>query len=376
MIVLQVFSGGAQKTQETSLRELLRKTKEGFLPKCYNTAHDLCFVVHDILAQFLVSGEQSGVFTGRIKFENPSEAASLEAHGDIFEWLDSAGRVKDRARVLKTLVLPAVLSDMLHCIYEALESSRKAKLNVSYILLRKPIQESLFLLESIVIDELDFANKLATNPLTLRAKLAGGLEAHTKRIQLVLDAIGEADRFDATYLAQLRYSKTEDGFDGICNKAIHLFTEHEAIRTESLNINFIFSDQEAKLSQWAYLYTRLPYVLVYTLRVVDHIGKGLVQTYPEYLDDISRRVAALVMLWKHELPSGYGADPIDKFIEETRCWLLNHCAALQHGIPTKRDLGRMATSGALPGESVTDVEARHTAFELLAALNRTDVKTE
>ena len=63
-------------------------------------------------------------------------------------------------------------------------------------------------------------------------------------------------------------------------------------------------------------------------------------------------------------------------IKETRCWLLNHCAALQRGIPTKRDLGRMAASGALPGESVADVEARHTAFELLAALNRLDADVE
>ena len=101
MITPQAFCREEPKSKETSLRELLRKTKEGFLPKSYDTAHDLCFVVHDILAQFLVSGEQSGVFTGRIKFENPSEAASLEAHGNIFEWLESVGRVKDRARVLK-----------------------------------------------------------------------------------------------------------------------------------------------------------------------------------------------------------------------------------------------------------------------------------
>jgi hypothetical protein len=87
----------------------------------------------------------------------------------------------------------------------------------------------------------------------------GGQEAHTRNIQKVLDTIGENGRFDAAYLAQLRYDKgATDGFDGICNKAMHLFTHHEAIRTEPMNINFIFSNWDSRRTQWSFIYSRLP----------------------------------------------------------------------------------------------------------------------
>lgn len=283
--------------------------KRTVLPKNFNIAHDLCFAVHDILLQFLISGQQSGVFIAKFELSD-SEAESLKAYEDIFDWLESAGRVVDRAQILKTNILPAVLSDMLHCIYEALQCSRKAQLNISYILVRKPLLETLFLLESIIVNEIDFADKLAMNPLLLRPRSAGDLAGHTKRVQVVLDAIGEATWFDAEYIAQLRYSKTGDGFYSPCNKAMHLFTEHKDLRTEPLNINFVFSSFDAKLTQWAYLYTRLPYLLVYTMCVVEHIAKGIVPTNPEYLNDVSRRVAALVMLWAQNFPAGYHAEPL------------------------------------------------------------------
>ncbi len=345
------------------------RRKRTLLPKAYKLPHVLCFAVHDILLQFLISGEASGVFIATFDLTD-EEVNSLKAHGDIFDWLESAGRVVDRARILKTTILPAVHSDMLLCVYEALQASSKAKLNVSFILLRKPLQETLFLLESIVIDELDFALKLAANPLLLRPRNAGGLDGHKKRIQRVIGALGEDGRFDAAYIAQLRYSKAEDGFDGVCNKAMHLFTEHKDILTERLNINFFFSTWEAKLTQWAFLYTRLPYLLVYCMCIVEYIGKDIGTTTPEYLEDVSRRVGALVVLWSQGIPKRYYAEPLEKFVKETSRRLLHHCETMKCRDPTKRDLRRMAYSGALPGESATDVAARLARFAELAAMGR------
>ncbi|RQQ15808.1 hypothetical protein [Burkholderia stagnalis] len=342
------------------------KNKGGFLPREFFTAHDLCFAVHDILTQFLVSGEQSGVFKGRIQFTDMAEAAAFEEADDIFDWLETTGRLQDRAHVLKALVLPAVLSDMLHCIYEALESSRKGKLNVSYALIRKPLQESLFLLESIVLDEAGFAEKLATNPLMLRPHTAGGPDGHTRRIQRVLEIIEQSEVFDAAYLAQLRYEKVEDGFDGICNKAIHLFTEHKAIKTELLNINFIFSGYDAKVSQWNYLYSRLPYVLVYTWRVIEYVGQSLCLTHPEYDADMSRRVAAFTSLIAGQ--SAHITPQLQKFYDAHRSWILQHCNRMGVPNPLKRDVERMALTGALPGEDKTSVQARYDMFNAYAKL--------
>ncbi|MGZ8302930.1 MAG: hypothetical protein ACXW2U_10135 [Telluria sp.] len=343
--------------------------KGGFLPAEFNVAHDFCFLVHDILAQFVVSGEASEVFTTEIAVEDAENIEAFSSGADIFEWLESTGRLEDRARILKTLVLPAVLSDMLHCIYEALESSRKGKLNITYMLIRKPIQESLFLLESIVLDEVAFGDNLAKSPLTLRPQTVGGVEgAHMKRIHQVLERIVQTATFDAEYLAQLRYAKVEDGFDGICNKAMHLFTEHKAIQTEPLNVNFIFSDSDAKQSQWEYLYSRLPYILVYILRVVEYIGKTICPTHPEYTLDMARRTAAFVALCVKSTLNL--TEPLERFHAFHYEWLLNHCADQGFRAPRKRDLERMALTGALPGEDRVAVAARIAEFEAIASANQ------
>jgi hypothetical protein len=307
-------------------------------------------------------------FNAQIELNEGAEAAAFEQAEDIFEWLETTGRFQDRARILKALVLPAVLSDMLHCLYEALECSRKGKLNVTYALIRKPLQENLFLLESIVLDEEGFAEKLATNPLLLRPHSAGGPDGHAHRIQRVLEAIEQTDVFDAAYLAQLRYQKVEDGFDGVCNKAIHLFTEHKAIQTELLNINFVFSDYEAKVSQWRYLYSRLPYVLVYAWRVVEHIGNSICMTHPDYGQDMLRRIAAFVSLSAKK--STHVSRELQKFYDAHHSWVLQHCAQMNFPKPLKRDMERMALTGALPGEDDASVQARYEQFSAYAELSR------
>ncbi len=349
----------------------MRTNRGGHLPEVHDLAHDLCFVVHDMLAQLLKSGEDGGFFRTTIAFEGEEDRVAFEQSEDIFDWLEKTQRLNDRTSILTTTVFPAILSDMLHCIYEALESSRKAKLNVTYMLLRKPIQENLFLLETIVINPNDFAAKLAVDPLKLRGKNVGGLDAHTRRIQRVLEELGEEGRFSAEYIAQLRYNKNEeDGFDGICNHAIHLFTEHKAIRTTPLNINFIFSGWEEKCTQWAYLYSRLPYLLIYALCVIEHLCERIAPTHPTYLNDMQRRIAALTLLWREQLEPAYIAKPIDKLVSHNRDWLIAHCLEAGYPAPSKSDLMKMAFSGAFPREAKIKVQLRNIRYRLRAALNR------
>jgi hypothetical protein len=202
----------------------LDKRTNTHLPDLHRTAHELCFVIHDMMAQLLLSGHKASAFKVAIQFRDDADREALEK-GDIFSWLEASRRVDERIAILVSTVLPAVLGDMLHCFYEALETSRKGKLSISFMLIRKPLQESLFLLEAIVADRQNFAEKLTYDPIKLGSQKTGGVEAHAKRIQGVLDLLGESHRFDAGYLAGLRYDKeASDGFDGICNKAIHLFT--------------------------------------------------------------------------------------------------------------------------------------------------------
>jgi hypothetical protein len=321
---------------------------ETVLPDFLLPAHDLCFLNHNILVELLRSGEESGIFSQKFEFINSADKEAFEQTQDVFSWFEITSRSSERSELLKRIVFPALLSDFLHFIYEALENSRKGKLSVAYSLIRKPIQENLFLFEAIAADTEQFAGYLIDNPLKLRAGKAGGLDAHAKRIAFVLNAIAEEDRFDAEYLAQIRYAKIEDGFDGICNHAIHLFTEHPEIRTEPLNINFIFSGREQHITQWYYLYSRLPYLLFYARRLVEYLCSTFSRTAPEYLANIERRVIAGTLLWAPNVENTYRHEKIDKFVEATRNRLDKECENANCGPVKKEDLALMLKTGKLP----------------------------
>jgi hypothetical protein len=346
-----------------------------FLPDYLAAAHDLCLMNHDILVELLRSGEDSGLFQQDFCFKDEADRNAFEESEDIFDWLDKTRRDDDYSLFLRRTVFPAVLSDLLHFIYEALETSRKAKLTVSYALIRKPLQESLCLLEWIISDPTNFVAHMRTRPQELRSQKAGGWEQHAKRIEDVLRLIGESRRFDATYLAKLRYDKkSEDSFDGICNLATHLITDHAALRTERLNINFIFSGWDEKLTQWYFLYSRLPYLLFYIRRLTEHVAVEFGKTDPVYLDDIERRVAAATILWWPAVPADYKCPQLETFVRVTEHDLVSSCVAHNYHIPKPNDLARMRATGAWPGESALRVRLRVARYKVLGLRRRIVVR--
>lgn len=346
------------------------------LPEQFDIAHKLCFTIHDILLQALESGDKAEIFKHTIAFDSEIGKRELDNSEDIFTWLENENRLEDRAKILKTTVLPAVLSDMLHCIYEALKTSEKAKLSVSYMLIRKPIQESLYLLESLVLDELNFAELMANDPLKLRPKNAGSVIAHQNRIEKVLKIINSSPCLNASYIAQLRYDKSsDDSFDGICNLAMHLFTENRYIKTEQLNINFIFSGWNQKLSQWSYLYSRLPYLLLYIHKVVEYLIQSIVPTSQMYLDEMHRRISALIILWGCTIKKSYKeAAALETLFLDTETWINKHCQKSGYRVPNHKDLQRMAETGEYPNESLLSRGKRKIAYKIQVKFNNTTAK--
>jgi hypothetical protein len=130
------------------------------------------------MTELLVSGRKQSAFHVTFEFKDDADREAFE-NSDIFDWLEQSRGIGERTAVLVSTVFPAVLGDMMHCFYEALETSRKGKLTVSFMLLRKPLQESLFLLESVLVDPHGFAEKMTVDPGKLGSQGAGGLEVHT-----------------------------------------------------------------------------------------------------------------------------------------------------------------------------------------------------
>jgi hypothetical protein len=307
---------------------MVARSDQTFLPDGFLSAHDFCFLNHDILVELLDSAEKAGVLQLTIPFRDDADRTALERAEHPLDWLAQTGRAEERDEVIRRAVFLPLISDLLHFIYEALETSRKAKLNVTYALLRKPLQESLFIFERMALDREAFVRDLERNPGQLHSQTAGGVDVHADRIRGVLEIIGEGERFDAGYLAQLRYDKTsEDSFDGVSNQAVHLITTHPAIRTDPLNMNFIFSDWDSKLSQWDYLYSRLPYVLMYSRRLIEHVSSLLSTTEPVYLANIERRLNAAALIWGSNVPRDYQYIPLKDFLTSTAARLKEQCNA-------------------------------------------------
>ncbi|EKS7794444.1 hypothetical protein JGK43_002784 [Edwardsiella piscicida] len=339
------------------------------MPSKYQSAHNLCFLIHDIMLQALISGEAAEIFMTKLKISHEDEVF-LKSSNNVFDWLDVRDRAKDKEKIIRATVLKAVLSDALHCIYEALKCSEKGKLNISYMLIRKPIQETLYLIESLFMDGSEFAKSLSENPLTLRPKNAGGIDNHIKRVSRVVTLLGCDPRFSGDYIARLRCDKNnEDTFDGICNLAMHLFTEHRAIKTENLNVNFIFSDLDSKLSQWSYLYSRLPYILYYFYTLVENILSKIAKTPNAYILDMQRRITASICLWWDDVDENYQSNELFNFYALSKSWLDQHCIENGFDMPDKKDLILMMNSGAFPNESEGLVEKRHHTFTALHKLS-------
>jgi hypothetical protein len=323
--------------------------RSNFLPEYLRPADDLCFLCHDSLVQLLALAEREGFFELSITFSE-SERRLLEETDDILQWLVLTNRTDARTDLIRRSVLHSLLSDFLHFLFEALDSARRVKLTVCYALLRKPLQDHLALFEALAVDLPSFVGQLEADALRLRAQKQGGPEVHLPRIKRALEEIGEADRFDAAYLAQLRYKKDADGFDGPCNQALHLFTEHKAIRTEPLNINFIFSGPDEWRSQWHYLYSRLPYVLVYARRLVQHLFEAFAPPIPATSAFVEQQVSAGVLLWAADISTEYRYPQLQLLVDVTRSRLISSCAASGVREPTPWDLQRMLFGGGLPGQ--------------------------
>lgn len=342
-----------------------------FLPDYLIQAHELCLLHHDTLVELLRSAEKNSSFSQKFLFRDDGDKRAYEAAETVFEWLEQTGRQREYTEFLRRTTFPALLSDLLHFVYEALDASRMAKLSVTYALLRKPLQDTLFIVESMALDVDAFANHFKQRPQMLRSQKAGGLDPHVRRIERVLSLLGETDRFDAEYLARLRHDKhAEDSFDGVCNLALHLVTDHDALRTEPLNINFIFSGWDAMLTQWYFLYSRLPYLLFYIRRLFEYVFAAFEQTDPEYLDDIERRIAASTILWWRNVLDDYKSPQIQRFVDATQKRLVAACEAKGFPVPTGPDLLRMRESGAWPGEQSLRVRLREMRYSILELRRR------
>lgn len=238
------------------------------LPPKHWKAHEFCFHLHDQMVQLLVQYEASGAHQW---VTNAFEKVLADSHAknvdvDLFQFMKQHGLIREYKHHIVSHLTLGLTSDMLHFLYEALTCFEKRKFAVGFALLRKPLKENLLFLSWLLSDNDDFIARFENNTATALNNIKP-----EKRIQILSGAISRLatkDAFTVDLLHDMIYSKShEKSFEPIWQRAMHLITSQgELLRTEDLNINFIFHDAGSD-HLYELLYANLPYVLLYAIHV-------------------------------------------------------------------------------------------------------------
>lgn len=244
------------------------------LPEKYRFSHEFCFFLHDQLVEALKSGEKADIFAHE-KTMKPNEIKEIEGleSEELLSWLETNGHEDLVLSLYYKQICAALISDMLHFIYEALQCSKKGKLTVTYALLRKPFKENLFYLEWLLGDPKGLLSRFQLGSIK-KLSINSALN-EDERIEVISNALKETssgDWLSAEFIYALRFDKKyEDSLEPLFQKANHLVTTFRFLETEGQNFNFVFSDNDSWESQWEHLYNFLPILLFHTVEVVESL---------------------------------------------------------------------------------------------------------
>jgi hypothetical protein len=242
-----------------------------FLPQKYKELHDLCFYLHGILVQVVKEGEKKKLFHTLYNIKKISDIQAIKDNDDILEWLSNNGYEDEYKSIVIKQVLIAMISDYCHYVYEALKCSEKSKLAITFTLLRKPLKDNLLFFEWILTNRNEFIEKFQKDS---NYYAIDKIDSAKKKIFIgcSVNKIDYSETFNADFIYNIRYSKKSDySLERLWNVANHLVTTCKYYKTESLNLNFVFSGPDSQESQWKYLYTVLPYLLFYSIEVIQAV---------------------------------------------------------------------------------------------------------
>jgi len=220
------------------------------------------------MVELLLQYEESGAHRWVVKaFEKAiKDRGGTDTAIDMLQFMKEHGMVQPyRHHIVGHLVL-GLTSDMLHFIYEAMRCFEKRKFAVGFAMLRKPLKENLLFLSWLLADQDDFVRRFESNThVTLNRVLP---DRRLSIIQGAISRLATSEAFSADVLHEIIFSKNNPrSFEPVWQRASHLITSQgELLKTEDLNINFIFQDPESD-DLFELLYQNLPYVLLYAIQV-------------------------------------------------------------------------------------------------------------
>lgn len=291
------------------------------IPIRLHDSYRLCMTLHDEMLMFLRNATKNKSFIIQIPLDNDLKLKLEKSDSHILDWMKENNLDSERSITISLTVLRAVMEDMLSYIFESLEMARKGKMSLAFSLIRKPIQENLFIIEEIILSPDDFVTKYEKeDKSSLNGPTFGNgspeekEKSHVERIGKILDDVSGEKYFNANYIYQLRYNKnSNDSFDSICNKSIHLLTTRPSIRTEYLNLNMVFSNISAIETQFDFFFSRSIYIISYIYHLVSFIENNIYPATNESKIRTNKIIEALTAMWFIQLPTEYTSTEIYNF---------------------------------------------------------------
>lgn len=304
--------------------------KLGKIPSRNTPEHEFCFYLHDMMGQLLVEVECRNIRSASFDLSEAGEEAAFRGTDELIDFLL---RSKDRpkaARLMLNHVLVALTSDYLHFLYESLIALSKRKFAVALSLLRKPFKENLLHMAWMLGDAADYFERFEEAPAILMESRKTDRALRTAIMAKALDHCILSETFDAGLIERIIYDKDDPrSLALLFDKATHLVTSARALRTEPMNLNFVFKDPRDN-DIYENCYSSIAMVLMYSFAILSsEIGK----VAP--LDDAYVRRRLIVAFAVYQALFGKGRPSLYRILERAMGSLLA-CPVCKHRLTVRK----------------------------------------
>lgn len=236
------------------------------LPNEFHRQHKTCeFLLYQI-EDFILDDTFKDLKIQTIKLDKELELIDDE---HILDYLLRIEKTDEHNEIITSNILNAIIADICQFLQIALFSSLQQRLTVTFSLIRKPFVYDLLVILRLYLttDFLDRFNKEDSFDTTGLSQNEIIELINTSESMLLTKSIKATDVYDFIFNPVL-----QDSLVNMSNKALHpSTTRNKNNKTEIQNINFVFSTKESVITQWSYLYRRLPFLLLYLNEVLELI---------------------------------------------------------------------------------------------------------
>jgi hypothetical protein len=235
------------------------------IPEQFQAQHEFCFYLHDSMLSMFLELAQRQYPTVTMNFESEADALAFQEQDDPIGYFLENGHRHLAQEMSVGQAMMAIWADFFNFVYEALVALEKRKFVVALSLLRKPFKENLLLETMILVDEASFFKSLEASPAANFGHPAVQDTHRREYFTRAKDIIPFADFVNPEFLHDLIFDVgNRGGLAPLFDKATHLFTNRKQIRTEDLNLNFIFKNPGDN-DIYENSYEQIAYVLLYAM---------------------------------------------------------------------------------------------------------------